>query len=55
MNFLGAKLLLLASEEHAFWILAAIVEDFFPDSYTKVAVGRRVIQTPLSIFDMDNH
>ena len=45
MNFLAAVLLLQLSEEQAFWVLAALIEDILPPDYYSVSMlGSRVDQ-----------
>lgn len=45
MNFIGAVLLLYLSEEQAFWVLAAMIEDILPPNYYSVnMMGSRVDQ-----------
>ena len=42
MNFLAGWCLLFVSEEDAFWMLAALVEDCCVGYYTSTMIGARV-------------
>jgi len=44
MNFITALLLLIMSEEEAFWVLATICEDLLPEYYDKNMIRSRVDQ-----------
>lgn len=47
MNFLVGLLLLVMSEEHAFWVLCYVVEDLLEDYYAKSMTGLSVDQRVL--------
>lgn len=57
MNFLAATLLMIMEEEHAFWVLAALIEDILPNNYySATMIGCRTDQrvSTLSTVNLSN-